>query len=215
MTLYWSAEGFMRLHSSASRSLLKAKGHCSVCCLQGQGQSEGSMIKIWLCLLYLLNCWFFSNHYKPECSLKKTWLLHSRSRSQRRVTVSMFIQMISSKSSRPAFITKLGFVMYHHELDCLAKRLVCYFQGQRHCKSSYGENMTFSAIFSELLILLLSNIFIYTPPPHPRPGINTEGMGYIGITSSVCPFCPSVLLSVFPILCGRYFLNYSTVFNQT
>ena len=35
--------------------------------------------------------------HKPECSVKRIGLLHSRSRSQRRIRMLMFVQMISSK----------------------------------------------------------------------------------------------------------------------
>ena len=51
--------------------------------------------------------------------------------------------------------------MHHHELECHAKRLVCYFQGQGHSKGSYDKNMTVSTISSELLILLLTLIVHY------------------------------------------------------
>ena len=37
------------------------------------------------------------HHLKPECPVKKIGLLHSGSRSQRRVQILMFVQMISSK----------------------------------------------------------------------------------------------------------------------
>ena len=45
--------------------------------------------------------------------------------------------------------------MHHYELQCHAKRLICYFQGQGHFKSSYDQNMTISTVSFELLILLL------------------------------------------------------------
>ena len=33
--------------------------------------------------------------------------------------------------------------------QCRAKGLVCYFQGQGHCKSSYDQNMTISTVSFE------------------------------------------------------------------
>ena len=39
-----------------------------------------------------------------------------------------------------------------------AKRLICYFQGQDHCKSSYDQNISISTVSFELLILLLPNL---------------------------------------------------------
>ena len=39
--------------------------------------------------------------------------------------------------------------MHHYESECHAKRLICYFQGQGHCKSSYDQNMTISTVSFE------------------------------------------------------------------
>ena len=39
----------------------------------------------------------FIYHHKPECLVKKKGFLHWRSRSQRRVKISMFVLVISSK----------------------------------------------------------------------------------------------------------------------
>ena len=62
------------------------------------------IIKILHWLRYLLNCWFFGNQTwsddrlsQARASCGKSGLLPSRSRSQRRVKMSMFIQMIFSK----------------------------------------------------------------------------------------------------------------------
>ena len=49
-------------------------------------------------------------------------------------------------------------MIHHPELECHAKGLVGYFQGQCHIKDSYDQNITVSAIFSELAILLLPNL---------------------------------------------------------
>ena len=48
--------------------------------------------------------------------------------------------------------------MHHYESECHAKRVICYFQGQGHCKSSYNQIMTISTLSFELLVLLLSNL---------------------------------------------------------
>ena len=66
--------------------------------------ARAHIIKIWLFLLYNLNCWFLGNlgliihHQKPVCPVKKNGLLHSGSRSQQRVKKCNFFQMISSKN---------------------------------------------------------------------------------------------------------------------
>ena len=61
------------------------------------------MIKLRLFLLDLLNFWLFGNHTwsddtssSARVSCEKNRLLHSRSRSQRRVKTSVFIQIMSS-----------------------------------------------------------------------------------------------------------------------
>ena len=48
------------------------------------------------------------------------------------------------------FIAKLGMVMYHHEPECHAERLLYCFQGQGHSEDSYKENMTFCYMFNPL-----------------------------------------------------------------
>ena len=93
-------------------------------------------------------------HLKPEYLLKKSGLQHSRSRSQqkhRNVNVHLDDIFLTMEH----FVTKPSIVMHHLELECHAKRLVCYFQGQGHSKGSYDQNMTVSTVSSELLILLL------------------------------------------------------------
>ena len=40
------------------------------------------------------------------------------------------------------FVSKLDIEMHHHELEYLAKRLVCYFGGHSHSKSLYDQDMT-------------------------------------------------------------------------
>ena len=48
--------------------------------------------------------------------------------------------------------------MHYYESECHAKRLICYFQGQGHCESSYDQDMTISTVSFELLTLLLPNM---------------------------------------------------------
>ena len=45
--------------------------------------------------------------------------------------------------------------MRYDELECPAKRLICYFQGQGLCKSSYDQIITISTVSFEPLIRLL------------------------------------------------------------
>ena len=55
-------------------------------------------------------------------------------------------------------VFKLGIVIHHYESECHAKRLICHFQGQGHCKSSYDQSMTISVVSSELLVALQPNL---------------------------------------------------------
>ena len=52
------------------------------------------------------------------------------------------------------FVIKLGIVVYYHELECLAEKLICYLEGQGHSKVVYNQNITFTTISSKLLIRL-------------------------------------------------------------
>ena len=49
-------------------------------------------------------------------------------------------------------------VVNQHKLECPEKRLGCCFQG--HSEGLYNQNMTVSTVFSELMILLQSNLAI-------------------------------------------------------
>ena len=134
---------------------------CWCCYLKGQGHSEGSYDQIMtlstiLSELYSLAAKLGDTSSEARVSLEKNGLLHSGSRSQQRVKMLMFVQMISSKP--PNIVSKLGIVMHHYESECHAKRLLCYLQGQGHCKSSYDQNMTISTVSFELLILLQPNL---------------------------------------------------------
>ena len=44
------------------------------------------------------------------------------------------------------FVTKLGIVVHHHELECSAKKMGFYLQGQGQSVGLYNQNMTVSTI---------------------------------------------------------------------
>ena len=139
--------------------LHEPEGHVDFCFVlvaifKGKVTSQADMIKIWLFLLYFLNCrllgyqtWSDVASSEAQVSCEKLVLLHTRSRSQRRVIMSMFVQMIFFLTTKH-FVSKLGIVMHHHESECHAKRLVCCFQGQGHRKGSYDQNITISTVSS-------------------------------------------------------------------
>ena len=56
------------------------------------------------------------------------------------------------------FVTIVGIVIAHHELECHAKRIFLCPQFQGHSKGSDDQNMTVSTVSSELLIILLPNL---------------------------------------------------------
>ena len=97
------------------------------------------------------------HHQKPECPVKKNWIIAFRvivTEKGQNVNVSPDdIFKITNY-----FVSKLGIVMHHYQLECHAKRLICYFQGLGLCMSSYDQNMTISTVSFELLILLLPNL---------------------------------------------------------
>ena len=44
------------------------------------------------------------------------------------------------------FVTKLGIVVHHHELECHAKKMGLYLQGQANGEGLYNQNMMVSII---------------------------------------------------------------------
>ena len=86
--------------------------------------------------------------------MQKGWVAILKVKITAKVKMSVFVQMISLTNKH--CVTKLSIGMRHYEPVCHAKRLVCYVQGLSHSKGSY--DLTISAISSELLILLLSNL---------------------------------------------------------
>ena len=82
-------------------------------------------------------------YHTARVSGGKIGLLHSRSRSQRRVKMSENVCPDDIFWSAEHFVTNLGSVcVHHHELERHAKRLFCYFQDQGHSKVLYDQNMT-------------------------------------------------------------------------
>ena len=47
-------------------------------------------------------------------------------------------------------------VVYYHETECHAEKLVCYLQGQGHSEGLYNQNMSVS-MSSKVLICLQAN----------------------------------------------------------
>ena len=94
------------------------------------------------------------HHQKPECPMTKIgYCIQGQGHSEGQNL--MFVQMMSSKPSNILFS---NLVFWFFIMSQSAKRLICYFQGQVYCKSSYNQNMTISTVSFELLILLLPNL---------------------------------------------------------
>ena len=84
---------------------------------------------------------FLIVHYrKPECLVKELdccvldYCIQRQSRSKRSECHCLFRWPLLNHLA--FFVAKLGIVMHPHELDCHAKRFVCYFQGQGYSKDS-------------------------------------------------------------------------------
>ena len=56
------------------------------------------------------------------------------------------------------FSTKLGMVVYYHEVECHAEKLVYYLQCQGHSEGLYNQNMTISTTSSKPLVCLQANL---------------------------------------------------------
>ena len=81
------------------------------------------IIKIWLFLLYLPNCWsicnqtrFDSTTYKPECPCGKNWITALKVKN-----VSEYLSGDIFWTTKH-FVTKLGMVMLQNEPECHAKQ---------------------------------------------------------------------------------------------
>ena len=59
---------------------------------------------------------------------------------------------------RSTFLTKLGMVVYYHEAECHAQKLVHYLQCQGHSKGLNKQNMSISFISTKLLVHLQPNL---------------------------------------------------------
>ena len=129
---------------------------CCCCYIQGQVTAKVHMFKIWLFLLYFLNCWFLCNQTWSNdaswarVSCEKTELLHLGSQSQRRVKMLMFVQMISSK---PPNILFPNLVLWSIIMSwrVMQKDLFAIFK-VRVTARAHDQNFT---VTFELLILLL------------------------------------------------------------
>ena len=49
-------------------------------------------------------------------------------------------------------------VVYYHEIECHAEKLVSYLKGQGHREGIYNQNMTVSIMSSKLLVGLQPNL---------------------------------------------------------
>ena len=97
-----------------------------------------AIIKIWLFLLYLLNCWsvcnqtfFDSTASWAGVSCGKIGLLHSRSRSQQKFKMSMNVSTDDFFWTTEHFVTKLGVVMQHYEPECHLEKNCLLFSRSR------------------------------------------------------------------------------------
>ena len=126
--------------------------------------AEGAhLIKTWLFLLYLLNCWFLGNQTWSDDTSSKArvfcekigWLFQGQGHSE-----GPKCQCLSRwyLLNRGTFFNQSWYCDASLRARMLGKRLVCYFQGQGHSKGSYDQNMIISTISAELLILLLPNL---------------------------------------------------------
>ena len=100
--IFWTTEHFgmaMQHHEPECHA-----DFCVCAIFKVKVTARAHMIIIWFFLLYFLNCWTLGNQTWSDDTLsvakvssEKNGLLHSRSRSQWRVKMLMFVQMISSK----------------------------------------------------------------------------------------------------------------------
>ena len=120
--------------------------------------------KLWLFLLYLLNCWSICNQTwydsttsYPRVFCAKIGFLDSRSRSQQRFKMLVNVCPDNIFWTTDHFDTKLDMVRQHHEPKCHEEKLVCCLQCQGHSEGLYNQNMIISTLSSNLLVCLQPN----------------------------------------------------------
>ena len=142
-------------------------------CVQSQSQRGAYIIKIWSFLLHLLNCWLVCNQTCSITSWSVLWekldyCIQCQGRREGSKCRWTFVQMIFSLcvqscllniswTAQP-FFTKLGVVVYYHEVMCPTEKLVHYLQCQGHSKGLYNQNMTIFTMSSRLLVCLQPNL---------------------------------------------------------
>ena len=133
------------------------------------------MIKIWLFLLYFLNCGPFATKlglivqdHKRKCPVVKKGLLHSRSRSQRRFKMSVNVcqdifpvcPIVSTQyllNCSTIFLPKLVWwcVIMRR---CVMRKIGSLPSRSSHSKGLYNSNMTIFTVCSKLLVCLQPNL---------------------------------------------------------
>ena len=97
------------------------------------------IIKIWLFVLYLLNCWsvcnqtwFGSTASKAGVACGKIGFLNSRSRSQWQFKMLVNVCPDDISWTKEHFVIKLGIFRLHHKPECHAEKLFHSLQCQGH-----------------------------------------------------------------------------------
>ena len=123
----------------------------------------GYVIKIWLFLLSLLNCWSVCNqtcydsaNSSAGVSCGKMGLLHSRSRSQWRLKMFINVCLDDIFWITEHFVAKRGMVMQHHKPECLQKNWFTVFNVKVITRACIIKTSLF--LSSKLLVRLQPNL---------------------------------------------------------
>ena len=133
--------------------------------------------KIWLFLLYLLNCWLFATKlglivqdHKPECPVEKwDYCIQGQGHSEGSKCQWMYVRMIFTLYVRLCLLniswttTRFNWMVHLHKLECLVWKLDYCFQGQDHSESSKLDWIFMYLIYSVPLISLQpKKVCLYT-----------------------------------------------------
>ena len=135
LSISWTAQPLVQL--CIMRRCVMRKNWFTI--FNGKVTTRAYIIKIWLFLQYLLNCWpdynqtwFGSTASQAGMSCGKIVLLHSRSRSQQRLKMLLNVCWDNIFLTTKHFVAKPGMVMQYHKPDCHAEKFVHCVQGQGH-----------------------------------------------------------------------------------
>ena len=146
----------MVLHCSIMSQIVMQKNWFTI--FNVKVTARAYIIKIWLFLLYLLNCWPICNQIWFDTTTLSAQVFCAKIGSRQRFKMLMNVCPDDAFWIADHFDTKLRMVMQHHEPECHTEKLFHCLQCECHSEDLYNQNMTISTLSSKLLVCLVPNL---------------------------------------------------------